>query len=74
MEKWMAVFRLLGVGWYIATAIGLGLAGGIWLDSVVGTSPLFILLGLGVGLAAALLGVFRMLAAVSGGDEHEERS
>ena len=72
MERWVAVFRLLGVGWYIASAIGLGLIGGIWLDSVAGTTPILTLVGLGVGLAAAFLGVFRLLAPVRERDHHKE--
>ena len=47
--------RLLGLGWYVAIAIVLGIAGGIWLDNRMGTLPLFTLLGVLLGTVAAFL-------------------
>ena len=53
--------RLLGVGWYVALSIG-GLGfGGYWIDQRLALSPLFTLVGLGLGVAVALIGMFRML-------------
>ena len=53
--------RLLGLGWYVAIAIILGIAGGIWLDNRMGTLPLFTLLGVLLGTVAAFYGLYRMV-------------
>lgn len=53
--------RLLGLGWYVAIAIILGIAGGIWLDNRMGTLPLFTLLGVLLGSVAAFYGLYRMV-------------
>jgi hypothetical protein len=55
---------LLGIGWYVALCLLGGAFGGIWLDSRFGTGPLFVLLGIGAGLAIAGFGMYRMLQAV----------
>lgn len=56
------VIRLVGIGWYIAITIALGTIGGVWLDDLASTDPLFTLLGLFLSLAVALVGAYRMLA------------
>ncbi|MFN8533124.1 MAG: AtpZ/AtpI family protein [Dehalococcoidia bacterium] len=61
MDKRYAPLQLLGIGWYIVVAVGLGLGGGIWLDGVAGVSPLFTLLGILLGVTVALVGAFRMM-------------
>ena len=58
------VLRLVGIGWYVALCIGGGAMGGLWLDSKLHLSPLFTLLGLGVGIGLAVIGMYRMLSAV----------
>ena len=64
------VARLFGVGWFVAVCIVCGVWGGAWLDGRLGTSPLCLLVGLAVGVAAAGVGVYRMLiAVVSAGSE-----
>jgi F0F1-type ATP synthase assembly protein I len=60
--------RLIGIGWYFALCIALGIGGGVWLDSRLHVSPLFTLLGLFIGLAAAIYGGFRMLMEALAGD------
>lgn len=39
---------------------------GVWLDQKFGISPLFILLGLGVGLFMAFYGTYHMLVSLLG--------
>lgn len=56
--------RLLGIGWYFATALILGILAGLWLDGAFDTKPLFTLLGTFLGLAAALYGGYRMLSGL----------
>jgi len=63
-DKSRGVLQLLGVGWYVAAALILGLLGGRWLDNRLGTSPLLLLIGLCVGVALAFYGVYRMLAPI----------
>ena len=58
------VLRLVGIGWYVGLCIGGGALGGFWTDRWLDLSPLFTLLGLGVGIAAAAVGMYRMLIAV----------
>ena len=62
------VARLLGVGWYVAICIVGGVWGGVWLDEKLGTSPLFLLIGLLLGIVIAGAGVYRMLAALVSAD------
>ncbi len=52
---------LLGIGWYFAACIVLGVVGGKWLDGRFGTEPVFTLIGVFIGLAAALYGGYRTL-------------
>jgi hypothetical protein len=53
--------RLLGIGWYFALCVVLGILAGRWLDGRFDTAPLFALIGTLVGLAGALYGGYRML-------------
>ena len=57
-------FRLLGIGWFVAICILVGAVGGYFLDGWVDLSPLFTLLGLVLGVAVAVIGMYRMLVAV----------
>ena len=68
MGRFPPALRLLGIGWYFAFCIALGIGGGAWLDSRLGISPLFTMLGLCLGLIAAFVGGYRMLMETLGGD------
>ena len=61
MEKWRYAFNFIGIGWYIAICIGGGIALGLWLDSHFGTSIIFTLSGVFLGLVVAALGMYRMI-------------
>ena len=59
------VLRLIGIGWYVAICIGGGTFGGWRVDAWLGLEiPVFTLSGLGLGIALAVIGMFRMLRAV----------
>ena len=58
------VLRLVGIGWFVAICIGGGGLGGVRLDQWLDLSPIFTLLGLAVGIASAVIGMYRMLNAV----------
>ena len=64
MQAWQAALsvlgRVLGVGWYIALAIVLGVLGGLWLDGKFNTKPLFTIIGLIIGILAAVYGVYQI--------------
>ncbi len=70
MRKDLRVFRLLGLGWYVALCLVIGVAGGVWLDRQLQLSPLFLLLGLALGLILAFVGLMRMVQESV--DESEE--
>jgi F0F1-type ATP synthase assembly protein I len=61
MPRWEAALRFIGVGWFIAISILLGVFGGLWLDSKFGTKPILVILGLIFGLVVAFYGVYQML-------------
>ena len=64
MQSFPPVYGLIGIGWYVATCIVLGVLAGLWLDGQLETKPLFTLLGLGLGLLVAGYGSYRMLMDV----------
>jgi F0F1-type ATP synthase assembly protein I len=53
--------RLLGIGWYFALCIVLGIVGGVLLDRQVGKDHIFTLIGLFLGLILAFFGGYMML-------------
>ena len=56
--------RLIGIGWYVAICIGGGAFVGVWLDGRLDSGPILTMVGIGVGIAAAVVGMYRMLMAV----------
>jgi len=58
---WLSLLSLLGMGFYIAIAIVLGIWGGHWLDGKLNSGPLWLIIGLILGIAVAGLGVYNML-------------
>jgi ATP synthase protein I len=61
MQNWGPAVRFLGIGFYIAFCIVLGILGGLWLDRRFHTEPIFLLIGLVLGLVAAFWGLYQML-------------
>ena len=72
-RKLVLALRLLGVGWFVAICIGGGALAGLFLDGRFGVSPALTLIGLGVGIALATVGMFRMLTAILSDDPPAER-
>lgn len=56
--------RLIGIGWFIAICIILGVFGGIQLDKVTDTGKLFTVIGIFVGLFFGLWGGWIQLREV----------
>ena len=63
-KKMGVVLRLLGVGWYVGICIGVGALCGVWIDGHFGFTPVSTLVGVFVGLTAAVAGMYIMLMAV----------
>ena len=61
-RQWLDILRLLGLGWYVVTAIGIGVAGGLLIDHWADTAPVLTLVGLALGILAAFWGMFRMVS------------
>jgi len=55
---------LLSIGWYFALCIVGGIAGGLLLDNLLDTKPIFALLGLFLGLALAFWGGYKLLIQI----------
>ncbi len=72
MTWWTVALRLTGLGWYIAFCIVGGVLGGVGLDKLVGTLPLFTLLGTVLGSVVAFWGVYKMILPVLYGARHQE--
>ena len=66
MDRLPPTARLIGIGWYFAVCIVLGVVGGALLDRAADTTPLLTLVGLTIGLVAAFYGGYRMLMDVLG--------
>ena len=73
MEGWAAALRFTGIGFYIGVCIAGGVWLGVWLDGKYELSPLFTLLGLGIGLFMAFYGTYRMLREMLGGDKNDNK-
>ncbi|OGO32701.1 MAG: hypothetical protein A2Z29_04900 [Chloroflexi bacterium RBG_16_56_11] len=58
MNRWVPALRLTGIGFYIASCIVGGTFVGWWLG---GKRPMFMIIGLLVGLVVAIYGVYKML-------------
>ncbi len=61
MDKRLAALQLLGVGFFVAASIILGVVGGRWIDNRLNSEPLFLIIGLLLGVVVAFYGVYLML-------------
>ncbi len=59
--------RVVGIGWFVGTAIALGAYGGLWLDRQFDTAPVLTLIGLALGVLTAFVGMIRLLSAIRRG-------
>ena len=72
MKRWSALSQAMQLSWTLLFSLLLPLMVGIWLDKKLNTVPLFILIGMVLGVLAATVGVARMairtFAHVVGGE------
>ena len=59
--------RLIGVGFAFILTLGSLTAGGFFVDKLLGTLPLFLIVGLGLGFAGGLYYLYRALKTLGGG-------
>jgi F0F1-type ATP synthase assembly protein I len=60
--RWAGPLRfLLTVGWYVVLSLVIPIGIGYWLDHHFVRTPLFTLIGLGIGTVIAFYGLYRML-------------
>jgi ATP synthase protein I len=59
--------RYIGVGFTFVFIVVVPAAGGFFVDKAFGTLPLLLLVGLGLGFAAALYYVYREMNKLGGG-------
>lgn len=62
-SSWKALAELAQVGMTFVVATALGLGAGYWADRLLGSGPWLTLLGLGVGIAAGFVNLFRAVKA-----------
>ena len=70
------VVRFVGIGWYIAVCILVGVLGGRWLGQKLDGSSseaIFLILGLCLGLVVAFLGVYRMLKPIMSEKQNNDK-
>jgi ATP synthase protein I len=58
-SAWRALGELSAIGLTLVVATVIGLAGGYFLDRWLGTAPWLMLIGLGFGIAAGFVNLFR---------------
>ena len=72
MQRWAAALRLVGVGFFVGGSIVLGVVAGLWLDNKFNSGPIWVIVGLFLGLAIAFYGVYRMLLPLMNNKQDKE--
>ena len=66
MPTWALALRLMGVGWYVAASVVIGIVGGYLVDRWLGTTPVFIIVGVILGTTVAFYGLYKMVQPLMG--------
>ena len=74
MNRWIAVLRVVGVGFYIGGSIILGAIAGHWLDGLLNTKPVLVIVGLVLGIVVAFYGVYIMVRPFIGNKQNKGNS
>ena len=61
MNRRLLALRLIGLGWYVAFCIVIGVVGGVFIDQRLDTKLLFTLIGLAFGTTSAFYGLIKMI-------------
>ena len=60
MRNWPYLAEFFQLGWVVAFSLLIPLGIGLWVDLKLQTTPLFIMVGMGVGILAATVGTIRI--------------
>ncbi len=74
MKRSSAALQLVAVGWYVALSLLIPTGIGYLVDRKFETTPLFMLVGLGLGTVLMVFGVYRMVRQVQMADENGKKS
>jgi len=75
MKSWVAALGLTGIGFFVAGSIILGILGGRWLDNKFNNGePLWIIVGLILGILVAFYGLYNMLRPFIGNNQDRGNS
>ena len=74
MRRWVAALGVVGFGFFVAVSIILGVVGGRWLDSKLNSEPIWVIVGLILGIVVALYGVYNMLLPLIGSKRNKENN
>ena len=74
MRRWAAALRFIGVGFFIGGSIVLGVVAGRWLDSKLNSEPIWVIVGLILGVVVAFYGVYQMLLPLIGSKRDKENN
>lgn len=74
MRRQLAALGLTGVGFFIAGSIILGVVAGRWLDSKMDSAPVWLIVGLVLGIVVAFYGVYSMLRSFIGNNRNKGNS
>jgi F0F1-type ATP synthase assembly protein I len=74
MDKRLVALGTLGVGFFVSASIILGVVGGRWLDGKLNSEPLFLIIGLILGVVVAFYGVYIMLRPLMKDKQDKENS
>ncbi len=67
IASWTRILGLAGqIGYLLAIPAVLFVIGGAWLDSYLGTKPVWTLVGIPVALTVSVMGVWRLVRQVQG--------
>lgn len=71
MSRWVSALRLTGIGFYIGICIAGGAFAGWWFGD---EKPLFVIVGLVIGLIVAFFGVYQMIRPFMGIGQGKDNS
>lgn len=69
MPTWALALRLMGVGWFVAASVVIGIVSGYFMDRWLGTTIVFTIVGVVLGTTVAFYGLYQMVKPLLGGQD-----